>query len=273
MELTWTGDILVGADGTRSRVRELILGDKSPAPVYEGICVVNGFVSASEAQVPDSTVSYPSFLWTQAGMLMTVPIDRDAQTIAWGINMELPDRNRAGWQALQDSGEAIRLAKKDYEHLTIEPIRTILDRANESEARLWATYSIPKLATWHTDKVCLIGDAAHALPPNGQGSGLAFEDAAVLTRLICSTPASLVSATAETGHYHALFERFQQLREGRIEGCREKTKTVSGTKHRTPEWQWALKKWGFRAFFWWNSYELPFFKQTTYDVDALDLGK
>ena len=67
------------------------------------------------------------------------------------------------------------------------PIRTILDAARHSLGA-WPLYDMPALDTWHTDRVCLIGDAAHAVSPStGQGASLAIEDAAVLARLLAET--------------------------------------------------------------------------------------
>lgn len=262
-----SGDILVGADGIRSQVREHVLGAENPTPTYSGICVVNGFVPSSAIAKPDPSMAFPSFLFTSAGLLMIIPIDSTGETIAWGINAEMEDRDRAGWRAVQDSGEAFRIAKSSYDDVQVEPIRSVLDQAKESESRIWATYSIPKLPKWHTARVCLIGDAAHGMPPNGQGTGLAFEDGAILTRLITSSlPA------AQNRDYAALFERFQALRDPRIDAVREKSKAVGQSKYRTPEWLWSLKKWGIRAYFWWNNRQLMHINETRYDVDALDIG-
>ena len=45
--------------------------------------------------------------------------------------------------------------------------------------------SVEGLETFHRHRVCLMGDAAHGMPPNmGQGASLALEDAYVLSRLL-----------------------------------------------------------------------------------------
>lgn len=42
---------------------------------------------------------------------------------------------------------------------------------------MWPTWTTPDLPVWYKDGIVLLGDAAHALPPNsGQGSAQALED-------------------------------------------------------------------------------------------------
>ena len=78
-----------------------------------------------------------------------------------------------------------------------------MDKVDEENAMLWTPYSIPDLPIWHKERICVIGHAAPALPPNREGTAMAFEDAAVLARLLASGQA------LEQG-YARLFIRFEQ---------------------------------------------------------------
>lgn len=201
-------------------------------------------------------------MFTPSGLFMTIPIDSEAKTLAWVINKATTDRTREGWRELEHSGEAARLAKADYDDIPTQPVRSLLDNADDTNARMWAPYSIPALPKWHTSRVCLIGDAAHGLPPNGQGSAMAFEDAAILTRLL----------TLEgTPDYEKLFSKFEAIRKPRVESLRESSKGDL-FKAKTGPWAWYLKKWVFRAFFWWNNGVLQHTKETTYDVDEVSIA-
>jgi 2-polyprenyl-6-methoxyphenol hydroxylase-like FAD-dependent oxidoreductase len=52
------------------------------------------------------------------------------------------------------------------------------------------TYDLPAVPTWHTDRMAIIGDAAHApSPSSGQGASLAAEDAVVLAKALRDQPA------------------------------------------------------------------------------------
>ncbi|KAJ7493103.1 hypothetical protein B0H11DRAFT_1911538 [Mycena galericulata] len=216
------GDILIGADGMHSKVRQLVLGPQAPTPTFDGLCIVYGFLPASSAISPSADFTFPAFMFTPSGMFMTMPIDPEGTTLAWAINQSVEERSREEWRALERSGEAVRLAKADYDDIQTQPVRSLLDNADATNARLWAAYSIPDLPKWHTPRVCLIGDAAHGLPPNGaQGSAMAFEDAAILTRLLTSK---------DTTSYDQLFRQFEAIRRPRIQRVRQLGKASGAAK-------------------------------------------
>ena len=243
-----------------SKVREYVLGSDAPLAKYCGVGIVTGFLPASAVVKPEG-YALPAFNFSKCGFLMTIPIDPKGETVAWGINKTLPERSREEWRELERSGEGARLAKSDYDEITTEPIRSLLDNADDTKARLYVPYEIPDLKTWHLGRVCLIGDAAHAIRPNGNGAGVAFEDTAVLTRII-------TDGSADT--YEERFARFERARRPRVDEVRKSTGTASvATRTETGAWVWGLKKIAFRAFFWCKGGAL--WHSTTYDVDAVDI--
>lgn len=256
--------MLIGADGIHSKVRQHVLGSQAPTPIFDGLCIVYGFLPASSAITPSPELTFPAFMFTPSGMFMTIPIDNEKKKLAWVVNKPVEERTREEWRELEWSGEAARLAKADYGDIQVQPVRSLLDNADDTTARIWAPYSIPDLPKWHTSRVCLIGDAAHGLPPNGQGSAMAFEDAAILTRMLTST---------KLENYDQLFCQFEAIRRPRIERLRQSSKKVSGAfkGKTTGPWAWYMKKWAFRAFFWWNNGVLQHTSETTYDVDKVDI--
>lgn len=107
------------------------------------------------------------------------------------------------------------------------PIPQILDAADAVLGQ-WPVYDVPHLKTWHTPRICLIGDAAHATSPSaGQGASLALEDAAVLGRC-------LTGATTPT----AAFAMFQRLRKPRAEAVVELGRRLGETKAPTGASAW-----------------------------------
>jgi 2-polyprenyl-6-methoxyphenol hydroxylase-like FAD-dependent oxidoreductase len=49
----------------------------------------------------------------------------------------------------------------------------------------WPIYELPPMPRWSDGRVCLIGDAAHAMSPSaGQGAALAMEDAMVVAQCL-----------------------------------------------------------------------------------------
>ena len=201
---------------------------------------------------------------------MTIPIEPDGNTLAWGITQTHEvERDRKGWEEYQLSGDACRDAKSDFDDIHTEPIRSLLDNVDDTKARLWAPYSIPEIPTWHKGRICLLGDAAHALPPNGQGTAMAFEDAQFLSRLIVSGQGS------EKG-YDKLFARYEQVRRSRVNKVRDLSAKVGGAiKSKTdPEgWSWWLKKWGMWGYVTvWNRGEFRMHGFSGYDGDTEDIA-
>ena len=76
-------------------------------------------------------------------------------------------------------------------------------------------YDIPSLPTWHRGRVCLLGDAAHAVGPHvGQGSSLALEDAFVLAKCLRDIPDA-----------SRAFSTFERVRRSRVEPISEAVAT------------------------------------------------
>lgn len=237
------GTALIGADGIHSYTRSHVVSSP-PKPIYAGTCVINGFLPRSTVITPTPDYTFPVMIFSPAGFVMTIPVDPTGERLAWGITKAIPDdKGRAGWAEYEVSGTAYREAKADFDTITTEPIRSLLDNANWTETKLWAAYSIPDLPIWSRGRVCLIGDAAHALPPNGQGTAMAFEDAAFLVRLIVSDQAM------EKG-YPALFGQFEKVRRRRIEEIKKGSKVAGAIKsrHDPDGWVWWAKTWLFWAF-------------------------
>jgi 2-polyprenyl-6-methoxyphenol hydroxylase-like FAD-dependent oxidoreductase len=71
----------------------------------------------------------------------------------------------------------------------------------------WPLSDLPALPRYSAGRICLIGDAAHAMPPSaGQGASLALEDAMVLAMCL-----------RDLGAPEPAFQRFERLRRPRVE--------------------------------------------------------
>ncbi|MBB6415438.1 FAD-dependent monooxygenase [Streptomyces sp. AK010] len=67
----------------------------------------------------------------------------------------------------------------------------------------WALHDRPPLRTWSTDRITLLGDAAHPmLPFMAQGANQAIEDAMDLAACLADAPAGAVPE--RLAHYEAL---------------------------------------------------------------------
>jgi salicylate hydroxylase len=85
------------------------------------------------------------------------------------------------------------------------PAVTEMIGATDVGAR-WALHDLEPLERWHTDRIVLIGDAAHAMVPHqGQGANQTIEDAIVLAD--CLTDARATADPAPALHRYAERQR------------------------------------------------------------------
>ncbi len=87
-----------------------------------------------------------------------------------------------------------------------DPRFTALIAACDDTVRLRAISTLPLGLTWpSTPGVTLIGDAAHLMPPVGQGANTALLDGAVLGLALAAHPDDFPAAVKE--YEHEMFER------------------------------------------------------------------
>jgi 2-polyprenyl-6-methoxyphenol hydroxylase-like FAD-dependent oxidoreductase len=162
---TFTGDVLIGADGIRSTVRERFFGPLEPT--YLGYRS-HRFVVPNRAGL----VHFTEFLG-RGQRVGLVPVGGGQLYVWTTFNVSL--RSRA-----QDveSVEALRARFADFTDLRV---RQAFGQLTSTDDVICTDIEEVRQPTWAAGRVALLGDAAHALTPNmGQGAGMAMEDAVVL---------------------------------------------------------------------------------------------
>jgi 2-polyprenyl-6-methoxyphenol hydroxylase-like FAD-dependent oxidoreductase len=159
------GDLLVGADGIHSQVRDRFFG--VVAPVYLGY--------RSHRLVVENRDRLEHFteFYGRGKRIGLVPISKE-QLYVW-TTFNSPPESR-DWAL--DSAAAFRAR---FAGFTDPRVRTVFAQLETTAGILCTDIEEIRLDRWVAGRVVLLGDAVHALTPNmGQGAGMAMEDAAVL---------------------------------------------------------------------------------------------
>lgn len=106
------GDILVGADGIHSKIRQYVLGDRSPTPVYGGQYGIGGYVERHE--INWHNFQLPALIYSRQGATILFPCTPDGNRIAWGVLHTVPEKSREGWLEYLSSGEALKDVKNCF---------------------------------------------------------------------------------------------------------------------------------------------------------------
>lgn len=209
----FTADVLVGADGIRSKIRDSILPGAAPPPNTTANCAYRATVPVEQMLEDPDTAKLMNDLNSNAWLgheshVMAYPIRQGAM-----YNLVLCHMGKAKPGVWNEPGnvEEMRRTYADFD----PTIRKLLSKVKS--CLRWTLADLPPLPSWvsKSGKVVLIGDAAHATVPYlAQGASMAIEDGAALAECL-----SRVRATGDIPHYLKAFETFRKPRCERIQLC------------------------------------------------------
>jgi salicylate hydroxylase len=170
-------DVLVGADGIRSAVRNLLTGTDDT--VYSGTSGYRGVVPVDRLpSLPDPEAIQ---FWMGAGAhLLHYAIG--AGDVNFLAVVEGPERwpDRETWRVACTPDEALR-AFVGWHPAVLEMI------ADAAPVERWGLFGVRSLDRWSRGRVVLLGDAAHGMVPHqGQGANQTLEDAVCLAGLLAA---------------------------------------------------------------------------------------
>lgn len=244
---------LIGCDGIHSRVRRNIF-PSAPEPTFSGQVGIGG------GQVPrnsvPSSIPQPCLILGANNSFMMMPTAPSGSIVNVSATIETHDRTRDEWAEL--SADKTQLKKMLVErHCGVDStwpdvVRKSCEDANTDSLALWPFFKAPTLTSWFSSSghVILTGDAAHAMPPTGgQGSAMAFEDAASLSLCFAKFKDGDVDISDDLAAW-------QSRRQERIEKIKKFTTTGGDIRKATGGWvQMLVKEWLMWAFFLWRGKE------------------
>lgn len=157
-------DLVVAADGIRSRTRAALF-PRHPGPVYSGGTAWRVIVGAP------AVAPQPAEYWGRGEAVGVVPLP-DGRVYLYAKAKSAPGR------AVDD--ERAELLRRFGSWA--DPIPGLFGAAEAADVLRNDVYLIETpLPAFHSGRVAVLGDAAHAMTPNlGQGACMAMEDAVVL---------------------------------------------------------------------------------------------
>jgi 2-octaprenylphenol hydroxylase len=183
-------DLLVGADGARSFVREQV-GIKTRQWPYEQTAVVTHLVT----ERPHDATARQRFL--REGPLGMLPLADGRISVVWSTTAEVAER-------------AINASDEELGQMLTYASDAVLGELTVAGPRGAFPLCAQHANDYVLPGVALIGDAAHAIHPlAGQGANLGLQDAAELARVI----ASAVAAGLHPGDRQVL-RRYERARKG-----------------------------------------------------------
>src|SRR5262245_44269376 len=184
---------LAACDGIRSQVRGRVFPEY-PEPHFTGLIGTGGIVDA--AAIPP-TCGTMRMVFGHVGFFGY--LKDDDGPVYWfnSYSADGPDGARSGTRYVA--------WLRDLHDLDPRFIDAILAEVPEVE-RDYPIFDMPPLPVWHSGRVVLVGDAAHAVGPHaGQGAAMAIEDAVALGACVVEASDAVIA-----------FRRYEALRRPRV---------------------------------------------------------
>jgi salicylate hydroxylase len=219
-----TADVLVGADGARSRVATALAGRALSAPTgFGGIAARTPLTPQTRDLLPDIVAGLAVFALgpSGAGVFMTLhdpatgpTVDpasctdiravTEAPALIWGLNASEsildPDQVGAmsGDERVEHAVSALRGWPRELRDLV-----AATDPASAGWFRFYAADPDADLTPWSANQVTALGDAVHAMPPTGgRAAATAIRDAGHLAHELIAARDGQTTVALATHNFH-----------------------------------------------------------------------
>jgi 6-hydroxynicotinate 3-monooxygenase len=225
---TAEADIVVGADGVNSRVREILQGVQPPT--YTGFVAYRA-IFPTALLGPERVSSDQAKWWSDERH----PADEDRHFISYYLTKAReeiyfvtgsPDPNwEEGVNSVPADMDEVRACYEGF-HPEVQRMINACPQASK-----WPLLERNPLPFWSEGNVVLLGDACHPMKPHmGQGANMAIEDAAILARCIVGAE----------GEYAEAFRLYEATRIGRTSRVQRESHVNTWMKYETdPSWVYS----------------------------------
>jgi salicylate hydroxylase/6-hydroxynicotinate 3-monooxygenase len=172
-------DLVIGADGVHSTVRELIFGPEKP--IHKGRVAYRAVFPSALMNGRDIGPSRTKW-WGPDRHIVVYYTRADRSEIYFVTSVPEPAdwMTRESWSAKGD----VRELRAAYEGFHPD-VRAVLDAC--PDCHKWAILERAPLPQWSEGAVVLLGDACHPMTPYmAQGAATSIEDAAILARCLAA---------------------------------------------------------------------------------------
>lgn len=177
-------NLIVGADGIRSTVRKLLIGEDVSPLRYLGCIVILGICPLKKLEELNSSLLDSATVFQTANgneRIYIMPFTSDS--VMWQLSFPMPEEEA---KALSAQGSQALKEEACRRTLWHDPIPQILAATQEAQISGYPVYDRELLQPELLEQfgqVTLIGDAAHPMSPfKGQGANQALLDALALAR-------------------------------------------------------------------------------------------